>query len=229
MAIKFELSATARKGAGKGAARATRREGRVPAVIYGDNKEAVLISIEEKYVARALHSGVLFTAISEIDIDGQKHLTLVRDIQLHPVSDRPTHIDFLRVNDKTMIKVNVPVHFINEEECPGIARGGILNVARHDIEVFSRATKIPDSLTVDLTGLDVGDSISFSAVQVPDGVEPTITDRDFTIASITAPSALRSAEGGDASEDGEEGDAVVDDGIVSDEEHAAAQETEGDK
>lgn len=225
MANKFELSAIAREGAGKGAARATRREGRVPAVIYGDNKEPVIISLEEKYVARALQTGTLFTSISEIDVDGKKHLTLVRDIQLHPISDRPVHVDFLRVNDKTKIKVNVPVNFINDEECPGIARGGVLNVVRYDIEVFCRATKIPDSLVIDLTGLDVGDSVSFSAIDVPDGVEPTITDRDFTVATVTAPSALRSAEG----EEGEDGEEAVDDGIVSDEDHAAAQEAEAEK
>ena len=225
MANKFELSATAREGAGKGAARATRREGRVPAVIYGDSKEPVMISLEEKYVAKALQTGTLFTSISELDVEGKKHLTLVRDIQLHPITDRPIHVDFLRVNDKTKIKVNVPVNFINNEECPGIARGGVLNVVRYDIEVFCRATKIPESLTVDLTGLDVGDSISFSAIDVPEGVEPTITDRDFTIATVTAPSALRSAEG----EEGDGEEEAVDDGIVSDEDHAAAKEAEAEK
>jgi len=229
MANKIELSAIAREGAGKGAARATRREGRVPAVIYGDNKEPVIISLEEKYIARALLTGTLFTSISELDVDGKKHLTLVRDIQLHPVSDRPIHVDFLRVNDKTKIKVNVPVNFINQEECPGIARGGVLNVVRYDIEVLCRATKIPESLTVDLTGLDVGDSISFSAIDVPEGVTPTITDRDFTVATVTAPSALRSAEGEEGEGEGEEGEEAVDDGIVSDEDHAAAKEVEAEK
>ena len=217
MSNKMTMNAQLREKAGKGAARAVRRTGRIPGVIYGDNQQPVLISLEEKDVTKALYTGAIFTALCSLEVEGDKsHVTLVRDVQLDPVSDRPVHIDYLRVTKKTMIKVNVPVSFINEEESPGLARGGVLSTVRHDVEVLARATEIPESFVIDLTGMEVGDNIPFSRIDVPEGVTPTIEDRDFIIASITAPSALRSA--GTTAEDDD------DDGIVSDEDAAAAAE-----
>lgn len=207
MSNKMTMNAQLREKAGKGAARAVRRTGRIPGVIYGDNKEPVLVSLEEKDVVKALYSGSIFTALCDLDVEGdKKHVTLVRDIQLDPVSDRPVHIDYLRVTKKTMIKVNVPVSFINEEKSPGLARGGVLSTVRHDVEVLARATEIPESFVIDLEGTEVGDNIPFSKLQVPEGVTPTIEDRDFIIASITAPSALRSASGAAEAADEAEGE-----------------------
>ncbi|TVQ81778.1 MAG: 50S ribosomal protein L25/general stress protein Ctc [Micavibrio sp.] len=197
---KIQLEAQKRDGTGKGVARALRREKRIPAVIYGDGKEPVLIALESKEVFKALHSGGFFTQVCDIDIGGTKHLVLARDVQLHPVNDQPMHADFMRVTEKTKIWANVPVQFINEDKSPGLERGGLLNTIMHEIELYCQATKIPEAVIIDLEGLDIGDSVPFSAVQIPDGVEAALED-DTTVASVTAPAAVRSA-GKD--EDGEE-------------------------
>lgn len=201
---KIQLDAESREGAGKGVARALRREKRIPAVIYGDNKEAVMISLETKEVFKALHTGAFFTQLCDLDVNGTKHLVLARDVQLHPVSDQPVHADFMRVTERTKIKVNVPVQFINEEESPGLGQGGLLNTVMHTIEVFCRATKIPEAFVIDLTGTEMGDTIPFSALEIPEGVEVGLED-DFTIASVTAPAAVRSAGVDEEGEEGEEG------------------------
>ncbi len=188
---KTALTALARAKAGKGAARATRRTGQVPGVIYGDNKEAVLISVLEKDMARAISSQTFFTSLCELDVANQKFLVVPRDIQLDPVSDRPIHADFLRVTDKTIIRVAVPVHVKNQKDCPGLIKGGVLNLVRHDIEVFCRATDIPEEFVVDLTGLDVGHSLHIGDIKMPAGVKPT-RQGDFTIVTLVAPSAMKS-------------------------------------
>ncbi|MBX6368775.1 MAG: 50S ribosomal protein L25/general stress protein Ctc [Rhodospirillales bacterium] len=185
------LAAERRDRAGKGAARATRRAGRIPAVIYGDGKEPILISLEPRSFSKVLHREGFFAKLLDITIDGETHRTLPRDVQLHPVSDAPLHADFMRVSAKTRITVGVPVHFINHEKAPGLKRGGILNIVRHDLELICTADNIPDAITVDLEGYDIGDSIHISAVTLPEGTRSAITDRDFTIASIAAPSAVR--------------------------------------
>ncbi|MBU6475763.1 MAG: 50S ribosomal protein L25/general stress protein Ctc, partial [Alphaproteobacteria bacterium] len=185
------LTAVARAKAGKGAARAIRRTGQVPAVVYGDNKEPVLVSLFEKELLRASSVQAFYTSLCELDINGQKHKVLPRDVQLDAVNDRPIHADFLRVTDKTVIRVGIPVRVANHKDSPGITKGGVLNIVRHEIEVFCRATEIPEEFTVDLAGLDVGHSIHISALKLPSGVKP-VTQGDFTVITLVAPSALKS-------------------------------------
>lgn len=202
MSEVLELAAEARDRAGKGASRALRREGRVPAVIYGNNEDPQMVHVEEKLLNKLLHTGHFFNSVVMVEVGGKKVRTLPKDVAFHPVSDRPLHADFLRVSEHASVHVNVPVTFVNEAAAPGIKRGGVLNVVRHEIELICDAAEIPDDVQVDLTGFDVGDSIHISAVTLPAGAKPAIEDRDFTIATIVAPSALKSSEG-DASKEGE--------------------------
>lgn len=183
----ISLAATARDRAGKGTARAARREGLVPAVIYGNKEKPVMISLDYAKFNRELHRPGFFTHLFEITLDGTTHRVLPRDVQLDPVYDRPLHADFLRVSDTTEITLKVPVEFVNVETCPGLKKGGVLNVVRHDIEVFALASNLPEKIVVDLAGFEVGSSIHISSVKLPEGVRPTITDRDFTVATIAAP------------------------------------------
>jgi large subunit ribosomal protein L25 len=185
------LSAELRSGAGKGAARATRRMGRVPGIIYGDSKEAVLISLEPRELSRALARRGFLATLVDVKVADIAHRTLPRDVQYHPATGAPLHVDFMRVGGNTRVTVTVPVVFINHEMSGGIRRGGILNIVRHGIELSCPVENIPDRLVVDLDGLDIGDSIHVSAVILPEGSQLTITDRDFTVASIAASSAVR--------------------------------------
>ena len=187
------LPAQTRDGAGKGAARAVRRSGLVPGVIYGDKKEPVLIAMDPRDLMAQMHKVGFWTQIFDVEVGKDKHHVLPRDVQFDPVSDAPIHVDFLRVTDKTQIKVNVPVHFVNEEASPGLKRGGVLNVVRHEIEVMCAAGSLPESIVVDVTGKEINDTLHISEVDLPKGVVLTI-DRDFTIATLTAPSGLKSAE-----------------------------------
>jgi large subunit ribosomal protein L25 len=201
MSDVLTLAAEARDRAGKGASRAVRREGRVPAVIYGNKEAAVAIHVEEKLLTKMLHTGHFMNSVVEITVDGKTHRTLPRDVQFHPVSDRPIHVDFLRVSADSLITVNVPVRFENEALSPGLKRGGVLNVVRHEIEMKCPANAIPDDIVVDVTGFEVGDSIHISVVKLPEGVKPVI-DRDFTIATIAAPSGLKSQEAAEEAAEG---------------------------
>jgi large subunit ribosomal protein L25 len=185
------LSAEPRADAGKGAARATRRSGRVPGIIYGDHKDSVLVSLEPRELSRALANRSFFATLVDITIDGTVHRTLPREVQHHPATDAPLHVDFMRVGGNTQVTVTVPVAFTNPEMSPGIRRGGILNIVRHGIELNCPVDKIPDQLVVELNGLEIGESIHISRVIIPEGCRPTITDRDFTIASVAASSAVR--------------------------------------
>jgi large subunit ribosomal protein L25 len=185
------LTAVARAKAGKGAARATRRTGQVPAVVYGDSKEPVLISVLEKELATVTGKKGFFTSLCDLDVAGQKHLVLPRDVQLDPVNDRPIHADFLRVTPKTIIRVGVPVRVINHKDCPGLTKGGVLNLVRHEIEVFCGATSIPEEFVVDLAGLDVGHSIHIGLLKMPAGVKPAVAG-NFTVVTLVAPSAMKS-------------------------------------
>ncbi|HZV56296.1 MAG TPA: 50S ribosomal protein L25/general stress protein Ctc [Sphingobium sp.] len=203
MSDMLALSAEARDRAGKGASRALRREGRVPAVIYGNNEEPQSIHVEEKILVKLLGTGIFFNSVVMVEIGGKKVRTLPKDVAFHPVTDRPLHVDFLRVSEHAKVQVNVPVVFENEEAAPGLKRGGVLNVVRHELELICDAASIPDNIPIDLTGFDVGESIHISHVKLPAGAEPTITDRDFTIATIVAPSALKSSEGDTTKDDGE--------------------------
>lgn len=195
----YELKADAREKVGKGSARETRRNGKVPAVIYGDKQPPLAIALPYKELYYKIHGGGFMTTIATIDVAGQKIQVLPKDYQLDPVRDFPMHVDFLRVGKDTVVTVDVPVHFINEEKSPGIKRGGVLNVVRHEVEFTVPANAIPDSITVDLEGTEIGDSIHISAVKLPAGVKPVISDRDFTIATIAGSSASRS----DADEEAE--------------------------
>ena len=200
MSDGLTLSAEARDRAGTGASRALRREGRVPAVIYGMNEEPTLVHVEEKLLNKLLGTGHFFNSVVMVEVGGKSVRTLPKDVEFHPVSDRPLHADFLRVSEHASVHVNVPVVFINEEKSPGLKRGGVLNIVRHEVELICDAAEIPDDITVDLTGFDVGDSIHISVASLPAGAKPAITDRDFTLATIVAPSALKSSEGGETAE-----------------------------
>jgi large subunit ribosomal protein L25 len=195
MSEQLTLPAEARERAGKGASRALRREGRVPAVIYGDKKDPVSIHVEEKLLSKMLSTGHFMNTVVMIDAGGATHRTLPKDVTFHPVTSRPIHVDFLRIGEHSKVHVNVPVRFDNEEASPGIKRGGVLNIVRHELDLVCDAAEIPDEIHIDLTGLDIGDSIHISAVQLPKGAESGITDRDFTIATLVAPSAMKSEEG----------------------------------
>ena len=206
MSEQLTLPAETRDRAGKGASRALRREGRVPAVVYGANQEPLGIHVEEKLLAKMLSTGHFMNTVVMIDAAGQQTRTLPKDVQFHPVTSRPIHVDFLRIGEHSKVTVAVPVRFVDEEKSPGIKRGGVLNVVRHDLELVCDAAEIPDEIVISLNGLDVGDSLHISAVQLPQGAESAITDRDFTIATVVAPSALKSEEGDNetAAEGGDE-------------------------
>lgn len=203
MSDALTLPAEARERAGKGASRQLRREGRVPAVIYGGKEEPTMIHVEAKELVRQLGTGHFMNSIVEIELGGKKIRTLPKDVAVHPVSDRPEHVDFLRLAKGAKVEVNVPVVFANEEASPGLKKGGVLNVVRHELDLICEADKIPSEIEIDVTGKDVGDSIHISEVKLPAGAESAITDRDFTIATLVAPSALKKAEGDTSTEAGE--------------------------
>ncbi len=203
MSDQLVLSAEARDRAGKGASRALRREGRVPAVIYGNNEEPSLVHVEEKLLSKLLGTGHFFNSVVMVEVGGKQVRTLPKDVAFHPVSDRPLHADFLRVSEHATVHVNVPVHFINEEKSPGLKRGGVLNIVRHELELVCDAAEIPDQIEIDMTGFDVGEAVHISHVTLPKGAASAITDRDFTIATVVAPSSLKSSEGDTTKAEGE--------------------------
>ena len=188
------LVAELRDRAGKGAARAARRAGRVPGVVYGNKQEPLLISVDPKPLDRALHRPGFFTRLLDLQIGKDKHKVLPRDVQLDPVTDRPLHIDLLRVSEDSTLHVAVPVHFINQDKSPGLRRGGVLNIVRHRIELHVRADSIPEFLEVDVAGLDINDSVHISSVALPEGARPVIHERDFTIATVAAPTVVTEEE-----------------------------------
>ncbi|MFN4241409.1 MAG: 50S ribosomal protein L25/general stress protein Ctc [Erythrobacter cryptus] len=194
MSETLTLPAEARERAGKGASRALRREGRTPAVIYGGKEEPTLIHVEQKELVRLLMTGHFMNSIVNIEIGGKTIRTLPKDVAFHPVTDRPTHVDFLRLTGDARVEVAVPVVFINEDKSPGLKKGGVLNIVRHELELVCPSDAIPDEILIDVTGRDVGDAIHISDVTLPQGVTSAITDRDFTIATLVAPSGLKSSE-----------------------------------
>jgi large subunit ribosomal protein L25 len=191
MGAAYDLTASVRQKVGKGAARAVRREGQIPAVIYGGEEPPVAITLNAREVRAKIMGGGFYTTVANIAVDGASITTLPRDFQLDPVSDKPTHVDFLRVKPGSEIAVEVPVQFINEAQAPGIKRGGVLNVVRHRIALFCKVDSIPEKVVADLSGLDIGDSLHISKVELPQGVRPTITGRDFTIATIAAAAGVK--------------------------------------
>lgn len=187
MSDNLNLSATKRDRAGKGSARAARRSGLIPAVIYGGKIAPETININANTFTKMMNQPGIMSNVINLEVEGKSTNVLARDIQFHPVNDRPLHIDFLRITASSTVTAMVPVNFINEDTSPGLKGGGVLNVVRHEIEMNCSAINIPESLTVDLAGTEIGDSIHISAIALPDDAQPTITDRDFTIATIAAP------------------------------------------
>lgn len=185
-----------REQTGTGGARAARREGWTPGILYGGDLGPVAIRLRANEVSKAYRAGRMRAHLAKIEVPGQDYLqpVIAREVQVDPINDRPIHVDLLRVDEKTRIDVDIPVKFINEADSPGLKRGGVVNVVRHTVKVFAPATAIPENITIDLTGLDIGDAVHISAIKLPEGVTPAITDRDFTIVTIAAPSALRSEE-----------------------------------
>ena len=201
MSDQLTLTAETRERGGKGASRELRREGRVPAVVYGGKEEPLMIHVEEKLLMKQLMTGHFMNSVVMIEVGGKQIRTLPKDVAFHPVKDRPIHADFLRISKDAKVQVAVPVAFANEEASPGLKRGGVLNVVRHEVEVKVPANAIPDDIVVDVTGFDVGDSIHISVVKLPKGVT-TVIDRDFTIATIAAPSGLKSQEAAEEAAEG---------------------------
>ena len=191
MSEQLTLSAETRERAGKGASRAMRREGRVPAVVYGNKEEPLAIHLEEKALVKAMSNGHFMNSVVMIEVaGGQTARTLPKDVQFHPVTDRPLHVDFLRIGEHSTVTVQVPIRFTGEDRSRGLKRGGVLNAVRHELELVCDAAEIPDDIEIDLSGLDIGDSLHISAVTLPKGVQPAITDRDFTIATIVGAASM---------------------------------------
>ncbi|MEM5501531.1 50S ribosomal protein L25/general stress protein Ctc [Ahrensia kielensis] len=194
------LKAEARDRVGKGSSRAIRRQGKIPAVIYGDNKDPISIVLPAKEVTLMLHQGGFLTKLLDIEVDGKKHKVLPKDYQLDPVKDFMMHVDFLRISSKTIVTVNIPVHIEGEDKCPGLTAGGVLNIVRHEVEVNCPASSIPEFFTIDISKSVIGDTLNISDVALPEGATPTITDRDFTIVTIQAPGGGAAEEETDAPE-----------------------------
>ena len=206
MASNIELEAAARAGTGKGAARQARRDGQVPGVVYGGNEEPTAINIHQPKLLKLLKNGGFMSTLINLSIDGTPQTVICRAVQRDVVRDLPIHADFLRLSENSRINLSIPVNFVNEEESPGMKKGGVLTVVRGEVELRVRASNIPDAIEVDLSGLDVNDVVRISDVTLPEGVRPTITDRDFMIANISAPTVLAAS---DDEEEGEEGSVEV--------------------
>ncbi len=208
MSDAITLAAEARERAGKGAARQTRRDGRVPAVIYGNKQAPVMISLETRELVKQVRGQGFFSHVFEIQVGGKKERVLARDLQKDPVTDAPLHVDFMRFSATTTFEVDVELVFENEEESPGLKFGGVLNVVMRTIPLICRPDAIPESITVDLTGLEVGDVIHIGKLPIPDSAELAITDPEATVATIAAPTvAAAEEEEGVEGEEGEEGEA----------------------
>ena len=218
MAEFQELKATPRVRTSKGSAKALRRDGAVPGIIYGDSEPPEMISLDYREVLQQVHTGIFLSTVYIVDMEGKKTRVIPRDLQLDPVRDFPIHVDLLRLSEDATIAVEVPVHFFNEEESPGLKRGGVLNIVRHTIELNCPADAIPENIQVDLTGLEIGDSVHVSEITLPDEVELTITDRDFTVATIVG----RMAEIVEEEEEGLEGEEL--EGVEGEEGEAAEAE-----
>ncbi len=204
MAELIELKATAREGTGKLANRALRAQKKVPGVVYGGEQGPANVSLEYKLIWQHYQTGHFLQTVYLLDIDGKKERVLPRDVQVDPVRDFPIHVDFMRVSRTSRIDVALPVHFVNEDASPGLKRGGVLNIVRHEIECSCPADAIPEGITVDLTGLDIGDSVHISAIKLPEGITPVIADRDFTVASVAGAAALKPEAAAEPTEEAKE-------------------------
>ena len=198
----IDIKAEARSQVGKGSARAARRAGLVPAVIYGNKETAVSVTLDANQWRQLMHKPGIFSQLININVNNETHFVLPRDIQQHPVSEEAIHVDFLRVTKNATVAVGIAVEFLNEDKCTGLKLGGVLNIVRSKVELNCPAISIPEKLTVDLEGLNVGHTIHISSIELPEGCTPTITDRDFTVATIAAPRG--GLDDGDEIEDTEE-------------------------
>lgn len=223
MADVAELQADRREAGRKGAVREMRRIGRVPCIVYGGGEEAVAISIEEAVLAQERGKGGFFSRLYTLVVDGKTYRVLAREVQVHPVTEALIHVDFLRLRTDSRVNVDVPMVFRNEEECPGLKRGGVLNIVRRTIELVCSADAIPTLIEADIGELDIGDSVKISAVDLPEGVHPVITDRDFTIATVAAPTVMVEEE-----ETEEEEAEVGEDGELLDDETPPTEGAEGE-
>jgi large subunit ribosomal protein L25 len=216
------LNVEVREKSGTGGARASRRGGMVPGILYGGDRDPVPIAVAENAFKKALYTGKLLGHLVKLQHSGETQSVIAKDVQFHPVTDQPVHFDLYRVEENQLIRINVHVRFENEEDSPGLKRGGALNVVRHEIELWAPANAIPDVLRADLTGLDIGDQVRMSAIALPEGVEPTVTDRDFVVATVTTSSSM-AAE--DAAADAASAEAAAADGAEETAE-ATAEATE---
>ncbi len=216
MTEAINIIAEKRDRAGKGVARAARREGKVPAIIYGNKLDPLAIKVDEGDINKLIKKPGFFTQIFSVDLEGSSHQVLARDIQFHPVSERPLHIDFFRFNENTKITMEIPVVFVNEDISPGLKRGGVLNIVRREIELSCSPLKIPQEIEIDLEGTEIGESIHITALNLPEGTEP-ITDRDFTIATVAAPTVMKTEEE-EAQEaaESEDGESEATEGVATD-------------
>ncbi|WGF90186.1 50S ribosomal protein L25/general stress protein Ctc [Marinivivus vitaminiproducens] len=221
MSDTIELAAEPREATGKGPSRALRRADRVPGIVYGEGKEPIKLSVAGRELRRLIDAGTFMTSLCELSLGKEKIRVLPKEVQVHPVSDRPVHVDFTRVSRGARVTVEVHVQFVGEEDSPGLKRGGVLNIVRREVEVECPAEAIPDHLTLDLSGADIGDSLHISQVTLPNGVEPTIDDRDFTIASITPPTVAPVEE--EVAEEEEAGEVAT---VRETEDKAAEQDEE---
>ena len=206
MSDQLTLPAELRERAGKGASRELRREGRVPAVVYGGKTEPLGIHVEEKQLVKMLQTGHFMNSVVRVEVDGDNHRTLPKDVQFHPVTSRPIHVDFFRLVKGAQIEVKIPVRFVDEDKSPGKKEGGVLNVVRHELELIVDAGDIPDEVVISIEGMEIGEAIHISQVDLPEGAKPNV-DRDYTILTMVAPRVLKAAE------DEDEGE-VVDPGEV---------------
>ncbi|WP_273724118.1 50S ribosomal protein L25/general stress protein Ctc [Bartonella sp. AU18XJBT] len=204
MSKSYTLKAEKRERVGKGSSRELRRNGLIPAVIYGEKQPPLAITVPYKEIFYKIHAGGFRTTIATIILDKQKIMVLPKDYQLDPVRDFPLHVDFLRISAKSVVEVNIPVHFLNEDTAPGLKKGGVLNIVRHEIECTAPASAIPEAIEIDLSSYSIGDSIHISAVQLPKDVTPIIQDRDFTIATIAAPAGMDVSDEASEQENDEE-------------------------
>lgn len=187
----LDIRANSREQSGRGAARALRRDGRVPAIVYGGDQDPQNVDVDARDLAREVKKGGFENRLVDLEVGGAKIRVLPRDVQVHPITDAPMHVDFMRLAAGAEVKVNIRTVFINEELSPGIKRGGLVNIVRHTIEMMCRVDAIPEAIICDLAGLDIGDSVHVGSIDLPEGVRPMITDRDFTIATIASPTVVK--------------------------------------
>ena len=218
MAKETNIEAIVRQGTGKSAVKRVMADGKIPSILYGLNEKPVNIAIDKILIQKELNAGGFLTKIFNLNISGKKNLALPRDVQFHPLSDQPIHVDFLRLSEDSKITLDIPTRFINDEASPGLKRGGVLNINRRTVQLNCPANNIPEELVFDLTGLEIGDTIRISMVNLDEGIQPTITDRDFTVASVAAPTVVKEpepqaegTEGDEASAAGGEADSKASD------------------